>query len=166
MAHQEKFDRQGPEERPLPDRRAESDFDRLTIMRLVGTDSGARVPRDKLIDLACRLYESRRKRARYFHNSLLGEPVWDMLLALFCLPTAQWRRLTVSRLSEAAGVPLTTSLRWSKVMEQKGLIERSPDPLDARRIFVALSEKGERLMCEYLSSVYDRMVDSGGRTRT
>ena len=45
-------------------------------------------------------------------------------------------------------------------MEQNGLIERSPDPLDARRTLVALSDKGEQLMCSYLSSVYHRLGDA------
>jgi DNA-binding MarR family transcriptional regulator len=136
-------------------------IEQLTIARLVetGEEHGAELPRDRLIDLACRIYDMRRARSHYFHNSLLGEPVWDMLLALFCLPAMRWEKLTVSRLSQAAGVPLTTGLRWSKLMEQKGLVERCPDPLDARRIYVTLSGQGEQLMCDYLSSVCHKVRD-------
>jgi DNA-binding MarR family transcriptional regulator len=153
MAQREKYE--PPEDRQL------ADVDRLSVMRLVETrpDVREQLPRDKLIDLAARIYDTRRTRSRYFHNNLFGEPVWDMLLALFCLPTARWRKMSVGGLSEAAGQPLTTSLRWLKVMEQKGLVERSPDPLDARRIFLVLTEKGDRLMCDYLTSIYHRMMD-------
>jgi DNA-binding MarR family transcriptional regulator len=124
-----------------------------------GEEHGAELPRDSLVDLACRIYDMRRARAHYFHNSLLGEPVWDMLLALFCLPAVRWEKLTVSRLSQAAGVPLTTGLRWSRLMEQKGLVERCPDPLDARRTYVTLSGEGEQLMCDYLSSICHKVGD-------
>jgi DNA-binding MarR family transcriptional regulator len=115
--------------------------------------------RDRLVDLARKIYETRQARSQYFQNSLLGEPAWDMLLALFCLPLARWGKMTVSRLSQAAGLSLTTGLRWSKMMEQKGLINRTSDPLDARRIFVTLSSKGDRLMCDYLSTVHQQLMD-------
>lgn len=117
-------------------------------------------PRDKLTGLASKLYDSRRARSQYFKSSLLGEPVWDMLLALFCLPRRRWtKRLTVGDLANAARLSRSTALRWSRVMEQNGLIERTPDPVDARRTLVALSDKGEQLMCSYLSSVYHRLGD-------
>jgi len=158
MGRPDRFDRQEQDDgqaRPV---------ERLSMLRVLETSSdGARVvPRNRLAELASKLLDSRRKRARFFHDSLLGEPGWDMLLALFCLPCANWKGLTVSGLSEAAQLPLTTSVRWSKVMERQGLIDRRPDPLDARKIFVALTEKGERLMCDYLSSVYHRMVNPDG----
>lgn len=131
----------------------------LTIARLLekAERHGEPVARDRLVDLACRIYDTRRARSRYFHSSLLGEPVWDMLLALFCLPS-RWEKLTISGLAHAADVPLTTGLRWSNLMEQKGLIERDPDPFDARRVYVKLTERGEQVMRDYLSAVYHQVV--------
>ena len=37
-----------------------------------------------LVALACKIYNARRIRDRYLSASMLGEPVWDMLLALYC----------------------------------------------------------------------------------
>ena len=135
-------------------------IDRLYEARLPGSpcDEGQpELPREQLVDLACRIYDTRRVRSHYFTSSLFGEPVWDMLLALYCLP-ARREKLTVSGLSNAAGVPMTTGLRWSKVMEQKGLIVRKSDPLDRRRVYVRLTDEGDRLMREYLTSIYRRLT--------
>ena len=66
---------------------------------------------ETLADFACKLYQSRRLRTRYINASLLGEPVWDMLLALYCF-SARGEALTVSGLCHAAEVPQTTALIW------------------------------------------------------
>lgn len=84
---------------------------------------------------------------------MLGEPVWDMLLALYCF-TARGETLSVSALCQSAGVPPTTALRWENVMEEKGLIERTRDKTDARRIFISLSSKAKAIMDEYLTIYY------------
>lgn len=84
---------------------------------------------------------------------MLGEPVWDMLLALYCF-SARGETLSVSALCQSAVVPATTALRWENAMEQKGLIERSRDKTDARRIFITLTEKAKSLMDEYLATYY------------
>ena len=91
-----------------------SGFEHLTIERIGkgghaqdASDSDAvNYSRQKLVDLACRIFETRRERSRFFTNSLLGEPVWDMLLALYCL-AAQGSSLTITGLSRVAAVPPT-----------------------------------------------------------
>ena len=50
------------------------------------------------------------------------------------------RRISVSSLCFASGVPQTTALRWIKVLEREGQIKRTPDPRDGRRYFVELTE--------------------------
>ena len=104
----------------------------------------------KLVDLACTLYHSRRLRARFINNSLLGEPVWDMLLALYCF-SGRGEALSVSGLCHAAGVPQTTALRWVQIMEQRKLIKRSKDSKDGRRAYVSLTEESKKLMEDYLA---------------
>ena len=162
MAQREKIDWPDPEnerEYHFVVRKGEHGLEQLTIARLLekAEKHGEPVSRDRLVDFACRIYDTRQKRSRYFHSSLLGEPVWDMLLALFCLPS-RWEKLTIGGLANAAGVPLTTGLRWMKLIEQKGLIEREPDPFDARRVYVRLTDRGEQVMREYLSAVYHQVV--------
>jgi DNA-binding MarR family transcriptional regulator len=108
-------------------------------------ESRADLSDDELVELACRIYESRRRRARYLSPSLLGEPVWDMLLALYCF-SARGRRISVSSLCYASGVPQTTALRWIGVMEKRCLIARSKDHLDGRRYYLLLADKGKEVM--------------------
>ena len=112
---------------------------------------------NQLTDLACRIYESRRVRARYLNDTLLGEPVWDMLLALYCF-AARGEVLSVSGLCHAAGVPPTTALRWSQTMEQKKLIHRTRDSKDARRAYVALTAEGKEAMSAYLSAIHQKLT--------
>jgi DNA-binding MarR family transcriptional regulator len=130
----------------------------LTLRRLAEVDpnAGADLSEDELTELACRIYESRRLRARFLSVSLLGEPVWDMLLALYCF-TARGKRMSVSSLCFASGVPSTTALRWVGVMEERDLIKRSKDARDGRRTYLVLTEQGTRLMQRYLRSVHDSL---------
>lgn len=121
-----------------------TDFDRK---------AGAQLSDQELTELACRIYEARRARARFLSTSLLGEPVWDMLLALFCY-TASGRRMSVSSLCFASGVPPTTALRWTRVMEGRELVERVNDSKDGRRVYLLLTAKGKEAMQRYLRSIY------------
>ena len=109
----------------------------------------------ELAELACRLYESRRQRARFISASLLGEPVWDMLLALYCF-TSRGRRLSISSLCFASGVPQTTALRWVGVMEERGLVSRFKDKQDGRRWYMTLAVRGREVMEQYLRSIHAR----------
>ena len=115
------------------------------------------IPHDHLIDLARRIYDTRRARTRYFHDSLLGEPMWDMLLALFCLPS-RGERLAVTSLANAADIPPTTGLRWIERMERHELIERTQDPRDGRRVYLKLTDKGAQLMRDFLAAIYHQLT--------
>lgn len=134
-------------------------IEHLTIQPIIDLAETPResIPHDKLVDLACRIYDTRRTRMRYFHESMLGEPVWDMLLALFCLPS-RGERLSVSGLALAADVPPTTGLRWTRRMEQDGLIERRPDRKDGRRVHLQLTDRGQQMMRDYLTAIYHELT--------
>lgn len=126
-----------------------SDFDDLPDSGLTAED---------LVTLACKMYSSRRARTHYWSASMMGEPVWDMLLALYCF-SARGEVLSVSGLCQSAGVPPTTALRWLNLMEQKQLIIRNKDNKDGRRIFVSLSAEAKDLMNKYLATIHDDMTD-------
>ena len=130
----------------------------VTVRRFVEVDpnAGAHLSEAELTELACRLYEARRARTRFLSVSMLGEPVWDMLLALYCF-TARGKRISVSSLCFASGVPSTTALRWVGVMEERDLIKRSKDVRDGRRTYLVLTEQGTRVMQRYLRSVHDSL---------
>jgi DNA-binding MarR family transcriptional regulator len=95
---------------------------------------------------------ARAQRGRFFSARLFSDPAWDMLLELYAASLAQ-RRLSVSRLSERARVPLTTALRWISALEKEGAIERQADPLDGRRVFIMLSEEGRSAMSAYFDEL-------------
>ena len=95
---------------------------------------------------------SRAQRGRFFNPRLFSDPAWDMLLELYAASLAQ-RRLSVSRLSDRAGVPMTTTLRWIAALENEGAVERQPDPLDGRRVFIMLSDKGKEHMAAYFDDL-------------
>lgn len=92
----------------------------------------------------------RRMRNAYFSSELFADPAWDMLLDLTAAQL-EGERVAVSSLCIAAAVPATTALRWIKTMCDHGLFERHADPLDGRRIFIALSIPTANAMLAYLT---------------
>ena len=49
-----------------------------------------------------------------------------------------------------AHVPPTTALRWLRILEARGLVEREEDDRYGRRTFVRLSERGLAAMEDWL----------------
>jgi len=98
-----------------------------------------------------RAIDERRNRDKFFPENLFADPAWDMLLELYAAELGQIRVATAS-LCAGAAVPPTTALRWISTLERAGLINRRNDPLDGRRIFVALSAKGVSSMEAYFES--------------
>lgn len=69
---------------------------------------------------------------------------------------AERKRVSITSLCLASGVPMTTALRWLSVLTDKNLIERKEDPADGRRVFVELSEDAFMAMARYFSSVEEK----------
>ena len=166
MSRQDKF--APPQiDAPLPD--FGDDDDRLQVDLRLKLDevadleaellrrSARRQPsRRELAKLAGKIFDARRARDRVLDKEgrgLFGEPAWDMLLALYCLPS-RGELLTITSLSYAAEATPTTGLRWQKILTSSGLIERGPDTGDLRRRFVRLTVRGKALMESYLSKLY------------
>lgn len=99
-----------------------------------------------------RVIEARAARRRYFDGDLFADPAWDILLELYVLEHEQ-RRTSVSKLSVSAAIAATTAIRWLDKLQSEGLIEREADPLDARRVWVSLSEQGLGAMTAYLEEL-------------
>lgn len=144
---------------PVDDDRLQIDL-RLNLDEVVAAEeeklrlSARRRPsRRELIRLACKLYDARRGRDRMFEDKLFGEPGWDMLLALYCLPS-RGIALGVMSLGHAANIPPTTGLRWQKILEERGLIERGPHVSDNRQQLIRLTAKGDAMMSRYLIRLF------------
>lgn len=109
--------------------------------------------RRELCRLACRIYDARRARDRMLDQQLFGEPAWDILLAVYCLP-ARGEMLSVTAVAHAANVPITTGHRWQRILMEKGLIERGPKELDARCQLVRLTQSGRAMLEQYLTRLF------------
>ena len=98
------------------------------------------------------IIRERRLRDEYFVGELFADPAWDMLLDLYAA-RLEHLRVSVSSLCIAAAVPATTALRWIRTMTEAGILERTEDPHDGRRIHVALSARSEAGMHQYFARV-------------
>lgn len=96
------------------------------------------------------LIRARRARGQYFPVDLFADPAWDILLDLMAA-RLEGRQVSVSSLCIAAAVPATTALRWIKSMTDADLLQRKPDPVDGRRVFIDLSSRAVEAMNAYLA---------------
>lgn len=93
--------------------------------------------------------------ARHYRNKVLGsalfgEPAWDILLQLHIAHYRQQAISVTAAITFGETAP-TTGLRWLKVLEEGGLIERRSDPFDHRRSFVALTDNGVSKIDRYIA---------------
>jgi DNA-binding MarR family transcriptional regulator len=106
-------------------------------------------PPTKLLEIAEAQYRLRRSREKFFDPTLLGEPVWDLLLDLFingerCTP------VSISSACLGAAVPTSTALRCIKSLLERGLLLRVDDWQDKRRSFLLLSQDAREMMIRFL----------------
>lgn len=95
-----------------------------------------------------RIARARSGREKFFRAQLFADPAWDILLDLYATHLGGGR-VSISSLCVAASVPATTALRWINALEHEGLVIRSNDPTDGRRIFAYLSPAGVEAMDKY-----------------
>ena len=114
-----------------------------------GVQAPAREP--ATLALARMIYAERRRRDRTFPADIFGEPSWDILLDLF-VARGEGRRVPTTSACIGAHVPPTTALRWLRLLEGHGLVEREEDERDGRRTFVRLSTKGMDLVGNFLDA--------------
>lgn len=86
---------------------------------------------------------------KFFPESLFGDPCWEMLIDLG-ISHIERRSVSVSSLCIAAGIPQTTALRRISDLEKIGLVRRSKDPEDGRRIYVHLTDVGLNRFYKFL----------------
>lgn len=113
----------------------------------------------ELWHLALSIYNSRRARERILAQHLFGEPAWDILLTLYCLPI-RGELLSVTSLAYAASTAPSTSLRWQAILTREGLVERGSGGEAALR----LSPYGRGLLDEYFEQLF--YCQAGMQVRT
>ncbi|WFL77941.1 winged helix DNA-binding protein [Altererythrobacter arenosus] len=102
--------------------------------------------------LVRQMIRQRQTRAQYFDAELFADPAWDMLLDLTAAH-GEHKRVSVSSLCIAAGVPPTTALRWIRQMVETGLFDRVEDARDRRRAYISLSERAVDAMARYFAVI-------------
>ncbi|WP_244646859.1 MarR family winged helix-turn-helix transcriptional regulator [Sphingomonas sp. CFBP 8760] len=115
-------------------------------------DEPAAPPQSPRIDAVRELIDQRRLRHRFLPSELFHEPAWDMLLVLYVC----WhenRVINVKALVGLVGAPVTTGQRWIDHMSKLGLVIRTADMIDRRRIEVSISDTGRRLLEQYLGEI-------------
>ena len=112
-------------------------------------ESSARITQEALLAFARETYAVRRRRDRHLPGDLFGEPTWDILLDLY-VATRENRPVPTTSACIGANVPPTTALRWLRILETRGLVEREEDNRDGRRTFVRLSSRGLAAMDDWL----------------
>ncbi|MBA4354232.1 MAG: MarR family transcriptional regulator, partial [Novosphingobium sp.] len=112
-------------------------------------NSRAPLPDPRLVR---KIIRQRQLRGRLFAGDLFADPAWDMLLDLTAA-RAEHKRVSVTSLCIASGVPPTTALRWISQMTDIGLFCRAEDDTDRRRAFIALSDKAAETMAHFFAEV-------------
>lgn len=111
--------------------------------------------------LADKIYAARRERRHFFNSALFSEPAWDMLLAIF-RDRLRGLDLSVTSVVLASDAPYTTGLRWLRILEEEGLVARSPHRSDARSELVQLTAEGLSKMEAYLQRLRAKSRTTSG----
>ena len=106
----------------------------------------------ELVQLARRISQWRRKRDALFAPLSFADPEWDILLDLFA-EAGFSRRVSMSSLCIAASVPTTTAVRCINAMIEQGLLAKSRDASDARRVLIELTDESRAKMRLWLDRV-------------
>lgn len=85
----------------------------------------------------------RSARNELFPTGYFADVAWDILVDLF-LADDEHRKLSIADLSARNDVPLSTLLRYLAKMEEDGLVYRTPDHHDKRRVFIKLTSAAEQ----------------------
>jgi DNA-binding MarR family transcriptional regulator len=99
-----------------------------------------------------RIIRQRQLRARFFDGDMFADPAWDILLDLSAA-RAEHKRVSVTSLCIAAGVPPTTALRWIGQLTEAGLLQRIEDDTDRRRAFITLTDRAADGMARYFAEL-------------
>lgn len=99
-----------------------------------------------------RLVEQRALRLAIFENDMLAEVGVDMLLELL-LAELEGRSVFVRNLCTASCLPTSTAMRRIDDLERLGLVVRTSDPVDRRRVVVQLSAEGGQRMRSYVRQI-------------
>lgn len=106
----------------------------------------------RLLGLAQRIYDARRKRDATLPKRIFSEPSWDILLDLF-IAASSGHPVKLSSVCVACALPAVSAMRWLNVLHHEGLIECLEDEDAGQISHVKLSDSGLQLMRDLLSQI-------------
>ena len=138
--------------------RLQSQLDQLRA-RLLYSEPTDELGEDEISQarLVKEILRARRRREKVFGDDLFGEPAWDILLEVYAAQQAQ-QKLSVSSVCYVSAVPATTALRWIKRLEDDGWLERTGDPMDARRYWIELTPRASHAMRKFVAQTAIRPI--------
>jgi DNA-binding MarR family transcriptional regulator len=83
---------------------------------------------------------------------LFADPRWEMLVELH-VRASLGKSTQIGQLVSIGAIAPTTGLRYLRRLETAGLVERLPDPTDARRIFIQIRDEGREIVTTYFASL-------------
>jgi len=103
-----------------------------------------------LLAIASRLYVARARIDAIFGiDGFCRSAAWDIMLDLF-QPEGKGNTVSVASAAVGAACPAATAMRWLQVLEDRGLIDRKPDPRDRRGALVNLTPSARAKVIEGL----------------
>lgn len=114
------------------------------------------------MDRARQLMRARMEMNKHIPPGLLKDSAWDILLELF-VNGEEGGIVYIKQLVLACYTTPTSAMRLIDRLDDAGLIERMPDPLDHRRVIVSLSERGRTAMVALLREFAERPDEGGSR---
>jgi len=107
----------------------------IAFVETAANDVAGRDTPHTLAQFAARWRALRMRRNEMLGMPVFRDPAWDMLLDLL-VASEEGRRVSVTSLCHASGVPTTTALRHVDRLDELGLIDRIADPSDKRRFWI------------------------------
>jgi DNA-binding MarR family transcriptional regulator len=114
-------------------------------------EAGAQEP--SFLELARKMQSMRARVVDLLPRDVFRDSAWDMMLELF-VAEQQKRLVCVKELILVSGETSTSALRRIDRLEAAELLRRRNDPVDHRRVAVALTSKGNAAMCTMLHNLF------------
>lgn len=106
----------------------------------------------ELLASAIEKLRAQRAREKFLPNGMLRDLGWNILLDLF-VHDLQGKRVSVSSACLSSGGAATTALRWLVILEEAGLVARTADEHDKRRVYVAVTEDARNRVTRWLEHI-------------
>lgn len=141
------------DERPAA-RRWSASAGRGAPVRSATANDTVRLPSPAFVETMMR---SRERRTSFVECDLLFDPAWWMLHDLF-LAKLRGKRLSVTAVTIGSGAPDTTALRYLRLLEARGYVQRVPDETDKRRHFIEIAKPTFDGMAAYFAALEDETM--------